>query len=82
MVSFDQSVWTVLRAISKADSCQRGKLYGIFSVKWLYIGSIVIFEAGSALCGGAPTMNAMIVGRAIAGFGVCSLRENLLDNNG
>ncbi|MCJ1303209.1 hypothetical protein MMC08_006017 [Hypocenomyce scalaris] len=46
-----------------------GKLYGIFSVKWLYIGSIVIFEAGSALCGGAPTMNAMIVGRAIAGCG-------------
>lgn len=26
--------------------------------------------AGSALCGAAPNMNAMIVGRAIAGAGV------------
>lgn len=54
---------------SSATITTWGKLYGIFSVKWLYIGSIVIFEAGSALCGAAPTMNAMIVGRAIAGFG-------------
>ena len=46
------------------------KLYGIFSAKWLYIGSIVLFEAGSALCGAAPSMNVMIVGRAIAGLGV------------
>ncbi|KAF4635653.1 hypothetical protein G7Y89_g2452 [Cudoniella acicularis] len=45
------------------------KLYGIFSAKWLYIGSVILFEGGSALCGGAPTMNAMIVGRAIAGLG-------------
>ncbi|KAF2195913.1 MFS general substrate transporter [Zopfia rhizophila CBS 207.26] len=46
-----------------------GKLYGIFSAKWLYIGSLVLFEAGSALCGGAPNMDALIVGRAIAGLG-------------
>ncbi|KAH8585515.1 major facilitator superfamily domain-containing protein [Bisporella sp. PMI_857] len=45
------------------------KLYGIFSAKYLYIGSLALFEGGSALCGGAPTMNAMIVGRAIAGVG-------------
>jgi MFS family permease len=48
----------------------RAKLYGIFSAKHLYIGSLVLFEGGSALCGGAPTMNAMIIGRAIAGLGV------------
>jgi MFS family permease len=48
----------------------RAKLYGIFSAKYLYIGSLALFEGGSALCGGAPTMNAMIVGRAIAGVGV------------
>jgi MFS family permease len=46
-----------------------GKLYTMFDSKWLYIISVVIFEAGSALCGGAPNMDALIVGRAICGFG-------------
>ncbi|KAJ6155795.1 hypothetical protein N7470_006361 [Penicillium chermesinum] len=46
-----------------------GKLYDIFSAKILYILGVVIFEAGSALCGAAPNMNALIVGRAIAGLG-------------
>ncbi|KAJ5669889.1 hypothetical protein N7462_010959 [Penicillium macrosclerotiorum] len=47
-----------------------GKLYAIFSAKWLYLSSVVLFEAGSALCGAAPNMNAFIVGRAVAGLGV------------
>ncbi|KAJ5664907.1 uncharacterized protein N7477_007355 [Penicillium maclennaniae] len=46
-----------------------GKLFGIFSAKWLYLTSVVLFEAGSALCGAAPSMNAFIVGRALAGLG-------------
>jgi len=46
-----------------------GKIYGIFEIKWLIIASIVIFEAGSALCGAAPSANALIIGRAIAGVG-------------
>jgi MFS family permease len=31
--------------------------------------SLVIFEAGSALCGAAPSSIAFIIGRAIAGLG-------------
>ncbi|KAI9776506.1 MAG: hypothetical protein M1839_009540 [Geoglossum umbratile] len=46
-----------------------GKLYGLFNAKWLYICSVVLFEASSALCGGAPNMSAMIVGRVFAGAG-------------
>ncbi|TGO10818.1 hypothetical protein BTUL_0125g00320 [Botrytis tulipae] len=46
-----------------------GKIFGQFNAKWTYIISIVIFEAGSALCGGAPNMSALIVGRALCGFG-------------
>lgn len=46
-----------------------GKLFGLYNVKWLYILSLVLFMAGSALCGAARTMNAMIVGRVIAGIG-------------
>jgi len=46
-----------------------GWCYAVFEIKYLIIGSIVAFEAGSALCGAAPTMNAMIFGRVIAGIG-------------
>ncbi|ATZ57448.1 BcmfsM2 [Botrytis cinerea B05.10] len=46
-----------------------GKIFGQFNAKWTYIISIIIFEAGSALCGGAPNMPALIVGRALCGFG-------------
>lgn len=44
-------------------------MYGNFEGKWLYVLTIVIFEVGSALCGAAPNMNALILGRAICGFG-------------
>jgi hypothetical protein len=30
-----------------------GKAYGVFDLKWLYVGSMIMFTAGSALCGGA-----------------------------
>ncbi|KAK2745275.1 hypothetical protein FQN57_003970 [Myotisia sp. PD_48] len=46
-----------------------GALYNEFDIKIVYIASIIIFEAGSALCGAAPNMNALIVGRVIAGVG-------------
>jgi len=46
-----------------------GKLFGTFELKWLQIGSVVLFEAGSALCGAAPNPDALIVGRVIAGIG-------------
>lgn len=46
-----------------------GKIYGMFDVKWLYIISMVVFLAASALCGAAPDMNAEIVGRVFAGAG-------------
>jgi hypothetical protein len=46
-----------------------GKAFGLFNVKWLYIASIVMFEGGSALCGAAPSMNALIFGRVWAGAG-------------
>src|SRR5690349_487694 len=45
------------------------KAYGIFSIRNLYLANILLFEGGSALCGAAPNMNAMILGRVIAGVG-------------
>ena len=46
-----------------------GSLYNRLEVKWLYLGSIVAFEVGSAICGAAPDMKAMTVGRVVAGIG-------------
>ena len=46
-----------------------GRVYALFNAKWLYIFFVVLFCTGSALCGGAPNMNAFIVGRVIAGVG-------------
>ncbi|KAE8376659.1 major facilitator superfamily domain-containing protein [Aspergillus bertholletiae] len=46
-----------------------GSLYTKVEVKWCYLGSILAFEVGSAICGAAPNMNAMAVGRVVAGVG-------------
>lgn len=46
-----------------------GSLYTKIEVKWLYLGSIIAFEVGSAICGAAPNMTAMAVGRVVAGIG-------------
>ncbi|EON68659.1 hypothetical protein W97_07917 [Coniosporium apollinis CBS 100218] len=46
-----------------------GKAYGVFSIKWLYCLTVLIFEVGSALCAAAPTIDAFILGRVIAGIG-------------
>lgn len=46
-----------------------GRLFTFYSIKTVYIVSIIIFEVGSAICGAAPNSEALIVGRAIAGVG-------------
>ena len=46
-----------------------GKLYTFFSIKWVYLAAIFIFEIGSVICGAAPTSVALIIGRAVAGVG-------------
>ena len=46
-----------------------GRLYEAFNMKWLITASMAIFEIGSAVCGAAPTSDALIIGRVIAGMG-------------
>ncbi|CZT07193.1 related to major facilitator (MFS1) transporter [Rhynchosporium agropyri] len=46
-----------------------GKIFGQFEAKWTYILCVFLFELGSAVCGAAPNMNALIIGRAICGVG-------------
>lgn len=40
-----------------------GKAYARFDTKWVFIACLTMFAAGSALCGAAPSMDAMIIGR-------------------
>lgn len=46
-----------------------GKAYGMFNTKSLFVGSLLNFAAGSCLCGAAPSMTALVVGRVWAGAG-------------
>jgi MFS family permease len=45
----------------------------MFSVKWTYLAAVFIFEVGSLVCAVAPSSEAFIVGRAIAGVGTAGL---------
>ncbi|KAJ7220160.1 major facilitator superfamily domain-containing protein [Mycena pura] len=69
--SLDDVGWygsAYLLAIS-ATQLLFGKFYTFLPMKWVYLTAITLFEIGSAVCGAAPNSNALIVGRAIAGFG-------------
>ncbi|OJJ45915.1 hypothetical protein ASPZODRAFT_167617 [Penicilliopsis zonata CBS 506.65] len=46
-----------------------GKIYTLFSVKTTLLATILLFEAGSALCAAAPSSLVFIIGRALAGLG-------------
>ncbi|KAH8721526.1 major facilitator superfamily domain-containing protein [Phaeosphaeriaceae sp. PMI808] len=46
-----------------------GSCFNTFNMKWVYVATVLLFEVGSALCGGAPNMTALIVGRVLAGAG-------------
>lgn len=50
-----------------------GKAYKYFSLKYMYLLSIIIFELGSLICGVAPNSKALIIGRAIAGVGAAGI---------
>ncbi|KAG8533219.1 uncharacterized protein KY384_002002 [Bacidia gigantensis] len=46
-----------------------GKMYAQFDAKILYLITVFLFEAGSAICGAANLMDVLIFGRALCGFG-------------
>lgn len=50
-----------------------GKFYTYFSIKWIYLGALSIFEIGSLVCATTPTSVGLICGRAVAGLGAAGL---------
>jgi MFS family permease len=55
-----------------------GKIYAVFPAKTVYLVAIGIFELGSLLCGIAPTSNALIIGRAMAGIGSAGIMSGVM----
>ncbi|KAK0750038.1 major facilitator superfamily-domain-containing protein [Schizothecium vesticola] len=55
-----------------------GRVYTFFSVKWVYLGAIAIFELGSLICAVAQNSVTLIVGRAVAGVGSAALFSGAL----
>ncbi|CAK7243483.1 MAG: hypothetical protein STHCBS139747_005008 [Sporothrix thermara] len=55
-----------------------GRLYADFSVKWLFLAALIIFEVGSVLCAAAPNSTALIVGRALGGLGAAGISSGTL----
>ncbi|KAF1920050.1 major facilitator superfamily domain-containing protein [Ampelomyces quisqualis] len=50
-----------------------GKFYTFYSIKWVYLMALFIFEIGSLICGVAPNSTALIIGRAVAGVGAAGI---------
>lgn len=48
-------------------------MFTIFSIKYVYLAAVAIFEVGSLVCGAAPTSTVFIIGRAIAGIGAAGV---------
>ncbi|KAH8771705.1 major facilitator superfamily domain-containing protein [Diaporthe sp. PMI_573] len=46
-----------------------GKVYRAFSLKTTFLAALLLFEIGSVVCATAPTSEALIIGRAVAGVG-------------
>ncbi|KAK3293712.1 major facilitator superfamily-domain-containing protein [Chaetomium fimeti] len=69
--SLDKLAWlgVAFLAASWGANFFWGDLYARFSAKWTFCASFVVFSVGCAVAGAAPTMDALIVGRAICGMG-------------
>ncbi|KAF7323491.1 Major facilitator superfamily protein [Mycena chlorophos] len=50
-----------------------GQLIRIFPAKWILISSILIFEAGSLICGVAHNVDQLIAGRTVSGLGAAGM---------
>jgi MFS family permease len=60
-----------------------GKVYTMYSTKWVFLLGIGIFEIGSLICGLARSSVMLIVGRSVAGLGSGSINAGaiLIVNN-
>ncbi|KAK0526453.1 hypothetical protein OC842_005188 [Tilletia horrida] len=73
--SSSQSSWigTAFLLTSTVFQPLYGRFCDVFGRKMLFLIAQILFLGGTALCGAAPSMTALIIGRAIAGMGGAGL---------
>lgn len=73
--SLQDAAWYISAYLLTTCSFQLffGRLYTFFPIKWVFLTAVAIFEAGSLVCGAAPSSVVLIIGRAIAGLGSAGL---------
>jgi MFS family permease len=78
--ALDKLPWLVVAYVlgSVAMVLFWGRLYALFDGKLLYLTGLALFQAGSAICGAAPSMDILIVGRAMCGVGGVGLYAGVL----
>lgn len=67
-------VFTAFLLASTVGVLASGRLADTYGRKPIYVGGMALFLGGSALCGAAPTMGALIAFRAIQGLGAGALQ--------
>ncbi|KAJ5565380.1 hypothetical protein N7513_001622 [Penicillium frequentans] len=74
--SIDDVGWYA--AIYPLTSCafqpSYGKIYTLFSSKYVFLAALLIFEIGSVVCATAPSSPVFIFGRALAGIGSAGIQ--------
>lgn len=50
-----------------------GRIYSIFSAKWVFTSAILVFMLGSLIAGISPSSPVLIFGRAVQGFGTSGI---------
>jgi hypothetical protein len=55
-----------------------GKFYTFFSIKWVFLIAIALFEIGSLICGVANNSVTLIIGRAVSGLGSAGIFSGAL----
>ncbi|BGP49968.1 hypothetical protein JCM10450v2_005873 [Rhodotorula kratochvilovae] len=78
--AFDKQGWVSSSFIltQTATILWWGQFLRIYPAKWSLIGAVVLFEIGSAVCGGAQNVMALIWGRAISGVGAAGIFISML----
>lgn len=73
--SFDKQGWVSSSFIltQTAFILWFGQFLRIYPAKWCLVGSVTIFEVGSAICGSSHGVYQLIVGRAISGVGAAGI---------
>ncbi|KAK9899939.1 MFS general substrate transporter [Cystobasidium minutum MCA 4210] len=55
-----------------------GQVCSLYVPKYIFLGSIVVFEVGSVLCAASPNINILIFGRTVTGLGAAGLMVSML----